>query len=285
VRAVNEVGPGPWGASIRVAPFTLTNVTAQTAAPAGNVLVGWTGPAEVGAGVDHYTVYRCITTAGCTNSANWADTGLTIPAGSNSATHACGEGVSCTYKVVAVEIGTGASGAASAAASASGSTLPDAPQNLTAASGATSGSVDLAWLAPPNSGTFPVTDYVFQRSVNSGPFSANISIGGTGLSYTDTACGAGNVCTYKVAAVTASGTGSFSNTATAQGANVPGAPQNLTAAPGASLGAVNLGWQAPLDNGGRTIDQYRIERSLDGGSTWPTTFNVAGTSLSYTDTT
>ena len=38
----------------------------------------WTGPAEVGAGIDHIALYRCLTTSGCSNTANWSDTGLTI---------------------------------------------------------------------------------------------------------------------------------------------------------------------------------------------------------------
>ena len=211
VRAVNAVGPGPWGSSARIAPFAPTNVLASTAAPAGNVAIAWTGPAEGGQGIDHYTLYFCVTSSGCGSSANWQDTGVAIPAGAQTAVHNCGIDVQCTYKLSAVERNSGASGAGSASASATGSTAAGAPQNLTAASGTSIGAVNLAWSAPANAGTFPVTDYVFQRSVNNGPFSAPISTGGTTTSYVDTACGAANFCTYQVAAVTLAGTGAYSN--------------------------------------------------------------------------
>ena len=43
-------------------------------------------------------------------------------------------------------------------------------------------------------------------------------------------------------------------------------------------------WQLPTDNGGWAVTGYFVERSLDGGSTWPMSW-TQGTSLSYTDTT
>ena len=283
VRAVNAIGVGPWSSSARLTPFAVTNVVATTAAPAGNVTVTWTGPVEVGAGIDHIALYRCLTTSGCGTTANWSDTGLTITGNPQTVTHNCGQGVSCTYKVVAVGTGGAGSSASSSATAASGSTLPDAPSSLSATTSSTTiGSVDLAWTAPSTSGSFPVTDYVFQRSVNSGAYSAPISIGSTGTTYIDTACGASNICTYKVAAVTAAGTGSYSNTATAEGANTPSAPPNLTATPGTSLAAVDVAWQVPVDNGGRPITGYFLERSLNGGSTWPTSWTL-GVVLSYPD--
>ncbi len=58
---------------------------------------------------------------------------------------------------------------------------------------------------------------------------------------------------------------------------MPSAPLNLDATPGTSLGAVDLTWQAPLDNGGWPITGYFLERSLDGGATWPQTWTL-GTS-------
>ncbi|MGZ6962712.1 MAG: Ig-like domain-containing protein [Acidimicrobiia bacterium] len=284
VRAVNVIGAGPWGSSARIAPFAPTNVAAATAAPAGSVQVTWSGPAEVGQGIDHYTLYFCITSTGCSNTAHWQDTGLSIAAGATSAVHSCGIDVQCTYKVSAVERVSGASGAGSSSAAATGSTPADAPQNLTAASGTSIGAVNLAWDLPANAGTFPVADYVFQRSVNNGPFSAPISTGSTSTSHVDTACGASNFCTYQVAAVTLAGTGAYSTTATAEGANVPSAPLTLGATPGGTFGSVDLTWQAPLDNGGWPVTGYFLERSVDGGTTWPQSWTL-GTSPSYTDTT
>jgi hypothetical protein len=282
VRAVNATGAGPWSGSTRITPFAVTNVAAETVAPAGSVQVTWTGPAEVGRGISHFKLYVCHTTAGCGNAANWSDSGVSIPTGSQSATHVCGEAVQCEYRVAAVEQVTGGSGSSSASASASGSTLPDAPSALDATTGVLLGRVNLAWTAPANSGTFPVTGYVFSRSINGGPFSADIATGSTLTTYTDAGCGAGNICTYKVAAVTSAGTGSYSNTDSAQGANVPSAPQNLMATPGGALGAVDLAWDPPANDGGRPVTSYLLERSLTGGSTWLPAIPI-GTSPSYTD--
>ena len=284
IRAVNDIGPGPWSASTRIEPFAVASVGALSAAPEGTVAIGWSGPIEAGHGVDHLSLYRCLVASGCGSSGNWVDTGQVIPAGSFMTTDPCGAGVECAYRVVAVEVGTGSSGVASASASAPGSTVAQAPQSLTAASGTTLGAVDLAWSPPLDAGTFAVTDYVFSRSINSGPFSADISVGSTATTFTDTGCGAGNTCAYKVAAVTLAGTGPYSNTATAQGANVPSAPQTLAATPGGTLGAVDVTWAAPANDGGQPVTGYVLERSTDGGTTWPTSFSL-GTSLSYPDTT
>src|SRR5262249_2992566 len=130
VRAVNALGTGPWGTSVRLTPFAVTNVSAQSAAPAGNVTVTWQGPAEVGAGIDHIALYYCL--GACSNTGNWFDTGLTITGNPQTATHNCGQGVTCTYRVVAIGSGGAGSSASSAATAASGSTLPDAPTGLTA---------------------------------------------------------------------------------------------------------------------------------------------------------
>ncbi len=285
VRAINSLGNGPWGAAARLTPFAVTNVVATTAAPAGNVTIIWTGPAEAGAGVVQIALYSCLTTSGCGNTSNWSNTGIAISGNPQTVTHNCGQGVSCTYRVVAIGSGGAGSSASSATSVAAGSTLPDAPSGLTASSHPSMiGAVNLGWTVPSNSGSFPVSDYVFQRSVNSGPFSAPISTGSTSLTYTDSGCGASNSCTYQVAAVTSAGTGSYSNTATAEGANVPSAPLNLQSSQGVSLGSVNLTWQAPLDNGGNAVMNYFVERSFDGGSTYPFSTSV-GNVLSYTDLT
>ncbi|HVJ98091.1 MAG TPA: Ig-like domain-containing protein, partial [Acidimicrobiia bacterium] len=282
VRAVNAIGPSGWGPATPVTPSAPTNVSAETAAPAGNVTVTWDTPALTGFGLDHYTLYKCVTSTGCGNAANWVDTGLVIPGTATSATAACGAGIECAFRVVATEWLTGFLSVPSASAQTSGSTLASAPQNLTAASDTTTlGQVNLDWDAPLDAGTFPVDDYVVTRSVNGGPFSAPFSVG-TATNYADTACGAGNMCTYTVSAHTASGTGPESNSATAQGANVPSAPQNLLATAGGSFGAVDLLWQAPANDGGRPITSYTVERSLDGGSTWPYSFTTGSVSASDT---
>ena len=50
------------------------------------------------------------------------------------------------------------------------------------------------------------------------------------------------------------------------------------------MGSVFLQWVAPSGNGGHAITGYTLQRSIDGGSTWPTSFSL-GTGTSYTDAT
>ena len=47
---------------------------------------------------------------------------------------------------------------------------------------------------------------------------------------------------------------------------MPSAPQNLDATSGTTLGAVDVTWQAPLDDGGWPVTGYFLERSLNGGT-------------------
>ena len=158
VRAINSLGNGPWSSAARLTPFAVTNVIAATAAPAGNVTITWSGPAEAGAGVVQMALYSCLTTAGCGNTANWSNTGIAISGNPQTVTHNCGQGVSCTYRVVAIGSGGAGSSASSATSVAAGSTLPGAPSGLTAASHPTTiGAVNLGWVAPANAGSFPVT--------------------------------------------------------------------------------------------------------------------------------
>lgn len=284
VRAVNAKGSGPWGNSARITPFGVNYLAATPSTTAGYVDLSWSGPAESGYGIDYFVLYSCVTSTGCTNSANWSDTGVAIGPTDQSASDDCGSGVSCTYRIAAYMVNSVVSGPASSSAVATGSALPDAPENFVAVSGNTLGAVVLTWSAPLNTGQFQITNYVFTRSINAGTQSAPISTDTTGTSFTDTGCGPGNTCTYTLAAVTAVGTGERTDPAVADGANVPSAPLALAATPGSALGVVDVDWQAPTDDGGRSVTNYLLERSKDGGSTWTQSWST-GTSLSYSDTT
>ena len=64
----------------------------------------------------------------------------------------------------------------------------------------------------------------------------------------------------------------------------PQPPTSLTAT-AVSPSQINLSWSAPSSNGGSPITGYKIERSLDGGSTWSTLVtNTGSSSTTYSDT-
>ncbi len=66
-------------------------------------------------------------------------------------------------------------------------------------------------------------------------------------------------------------------------ASAPGSPTGLSATSTSST-QVNLSWTAPSNNGGSPVTGYKIERSLDGGSTWSTVTNTGSTATAYSDT-
>ncbi|CUR52255.1 putative spherulin 4 [Nitrosotalea devaniterrae] len=64
----------------------------------------------------------------------------------------------------------------------------------------------------------------------------------------------------------------------------PSAPTGL-AATATSSSQINLSWTAPSNNGGSAITGYKIERSLDNGSTWNTIVSNTGSVLTtYSNT-
>ena len=283
LRSVNSFGQSVWTSPAFIAPFAVTDVTATTIPADGDLTVTWDGPVEGGAGVASVELLVCTTS--CNSSASWSDSGVSIPANAQSATQHCGGEVSCTYRVQVTDA-AGHLSPISTSSTATAAALPTAPQNLAAVTSATTtlGAVDLTWQAPLDTGGFPVTGYTIERSTDGGAtFPDSISVGNV-LAYTDAGCGGSVLCTYHVASVTAVGQGPFSNLAQATGSNVPSAPQTLTAAtPTAGIGSVFVQWVAPTSNGGHAITGYALQRSTDGGSTYPTTINL-GTGTSYTDT-
>src|SRR2546426_99209 len=155
--------------------------------------------------------------------------------------------------------------------------IPSAPQNLQATSG--TGNVTLSWQAPSNNGGSPITNYKIYRSSSSGTEGLLITIGNV-TSYTNTGLASGHTYFYKVTAVNSIGTSPQSNEASATTLTMPSAPQNLQATAG--TGNVTLSWQAPSNNGGSPITNYKIYRSISSGT--ETLLTTVGNVTSYTNT-
>ena len=64
---------------------------------------------------------------------------------------------------------------------------------------------------------------------------------------------------------------------------VPGEPRNLTAVADGPT-AINLEWDEPSSNGGRSITGYLVEVSTDAGATWSDLVRIRTTDTSYSDT-
>ncbi|MFP4545569.1 MAG: fibronectin type III domain-containing protein, partial [Methanomassiliicoccales archaeon] len=157
--------------------------------------------------------------------------------------------------------------------------VPTAPQNL--AADADDGKVSLTWNAPSDDGGASITDYRIYRGTSSGQLSHHTTTGST--SYTDSSVTNGQKYYYKVSAVNSEGEGPKSSevSATPESADQdtePSAPQDLTAS--SSDGKVSLSWNAPSDDGGASITDYRIYRGTSSGQL---SHHTTTGSTSYTD--
>ena len=153
-------------------------------------------------------------------------------------------------------------------------TVPGAPIGVTAASG--NAQADVSWTAPLDNGGSGITGYVLQYSGNGGstwtpqpPTAATSGGPVTGLSN-------GTEYIFRVAAVNAVGTSTFTQSNAVTPATVPGAPAGVTAVRGNTQADVS--WTAPLDNGGSGITGYVLQYSGNGGSTWTPQPPTAATS-------
>src|SRR5437879_3313675 len=166
----------------------------------------------------------------------------------------------------------------------SNATPPSAPTNLSATA-VSSSQINLIWTAPANNGGSPITGYMIERSTDGGATWSTIvpNTGTAATTYSNTGLSPSTTYTYRVSAINGIGTSSPSNTASATTSGVsatpPSAPQNLQATGGTS--SVTLSWQAPGNNGGSPITNYKIYRSSSSGTEGFLT--TVGNVTSYTD--
>ena len=265
VRAVNDAGPGEWSAvvSATTVPDAPENVSA-TASGTSRIDVSWTAPEgevtgyEVEWSADGETGWTGVDPAHGGTETGYGDTGLD-------------GGTTRHYRVRAVnDAGTGEWSAV-----VSATTVPDAPENVSAtASGASR--IDVSWTAPEGE----VTGYEVEWSADgeTGWTGVDPAHGGTGTEYGDTGLDGGTTRHYRVRAVNDAGTGEWS--AVVSATTVPDAPENVSAtASGASR--IDVSWTAPEGE----VTGYEVEWSADGETGW-TGVDPAhgGTGTEYGDT-
>lgn len=171
-----------------------------------------------------------------------------------------------------------------AAALANGT--PTAPAQVTGLSGdAGNTQVVLTWSAPSNGGS-AITDYTIQWRTTAGPGSWNTFSHTPGTATTRAVTGLTNGTSYdfRVAAVNAIGTGSYSSTvsATPSTATAPGQVTALIPTPGNTQ--VALTWTAP-STGGSAITDYVVQyRTTAGPGAWNTFSDGTSTATAATVT-
>ena len=131
-----------------------------------------------------------------------------------------------------------------------------APQNLSWVPG--DEQVTLSWDAPSSDGGAAITRYEYAIDASGTWIDAGLDLQETVTGLTN-----GQPYTFAVRAVNAAGDGP-ATTVTATPVTTPGAPQNLSWAPGDEQ--VTLSWDAPSSDGGAAITRY--EYAIDDSGTW-----------------
>ena len=254
VRAVNDVGEGE-AATASATPATVPGAPVNlTAVPDDRQMkLTWEAPADDG-GSEVFATYEYSYHP--VGKEEEAQAGL-----SGSLTLILRELTNGTEYLFMVRaenaVGTGAWATATATVAA----LPDPPQNLAATP--SDGQMTLTWEAPASDGGAAIARYDHSYHKVRGGGVTEVT-GDLSLTATVTGLANGTEYNFLVWAVNSTGAGQW---AIVRGtpADIPGAPQNLTATP--YNGLVVLDWEAPASDGGAAIEHY--EYRYAAGSSVP----------------
>ena len=210
VAAINSVGTGPWSpaSGIYLRSGLPTEPVLSAAVTPGNAQASlqWCCSSPQGSAITGYSI-KASADAGATWGVALANTGSTALSGTVTGLT---NGRSYVFQVAAINAnGTGTWSATSNAATPTGP--PDAVTWGTATAGASQ--VQLTWVAPANNGGSALTAYSIQSSTNGGStWSAPVpNTGNTSTNATITGLSNGTAYVFRVAALSALGTGAWSS--------------------------------------------------------------------------
>jgi titin len=274
VKATNGVGPGAdSAASSAITPRTVPGAPTSVTGTPGNTTVDltWTAPASNGGSpITGYSVTPYIGIVAQSDRVfSSAATTQTITGLTN--------GTSYTFKVRATNAaGTGTDSGASLAVTPR--SLPGAPTGVSGSPGNTT--VALSWTAPASDGGSAITGYRVTPFIGA-TAQTSVVFNSTATSQTITGLSNGTAYTFKVAAMTAGGTGTDSTASSAiTPRTVPGAPTAVTGTAGNTV--VDLSWTAPGSNGGAAITGYTVTPFIGATAQTPVVFNSTATAQTIT---
>ena len=277
VTATTAIGDGTASsASDAVTPVTTpgTPTAVAGAADDASVVVTWTAPTDNGgSAITDYTV-ESSSDSGTTWTAFSHDASTTASLRVTGLTN----GTAYTFRVSAVNaVGTGT---ASATASATPVTTPTAATSVAGTAGDTQ--VTLTWTAPTDNGGSAITDYTVESSSDSTTWTTFADGTSTTASATVTGLTNGTSYTFRISPVNAQGTGTASTASAAVvPVTTPGVPTAVAATADGTTATVT--WTAPTVTGGTAITGYKVEQTVDDGTTWATaTADTASTAATAT---
>jgi hypothetical protein len=267
VSAINAIGTSnPSEFSNPVKPFTVPSAPSivslvRLAGSGVAITVTWSAPASNGGSpIIQYDIYYSGN-----GGSSWSI--KTVP-GDTLSTIVDGliQGQPTIFKIVAINA-AGAGTFSSNSNPITPATIPATPTIQSTTIG--DSQLTLAWAAPVSDGGTSIIDYIVQYSTDFSNWTTFND--GTSTSTSATITGLTNGTTYflRVAAVNAVGAGQYSSLSSlAYGTpgTVPGSPTAIQATAGDS--SASLTWIAPTSNGGYAITEYRIQYSINGGSSW-----------------
>jgi len=253
----------PSGVSASITPIAAPAAPTALSAVRGaaQVVVSWTAPVLTdGSTISDYVVQY---------SSNGGTYWVTFADGESSEATATVSGLkngtAYVFRVAGVN-GAGVGAYSTASAPSTPMASPTAPPQVSGTPGV--GEVRVAWTIPASNGGALITDYAVEFSSNGGttwvPFNDAVTAVTTTVV---TGLTNGTAYMFRVAAVTAFGTGEFSApSALVTPRTTPGAPSDVTATAGNA--SVALSWTAPAVTGGAAVTDYIISFSSNGGVTW-----------------
>ena len=209
IAAVNSIGTGNYSTTIdatTTVPDAPTNLRATVVSEM-EINLSWDAPSEDGGSA--ITGYDLEFSAD--GNGSWTDLTTSVTTTSFSDNTGLTVGSTRHYRVAAINnVGTGEYSTTTDAMLM----VPGVPTNLTATA-VSETQINLSWDAPSEDGGSAITGYDLEFSANGNEPWIDLTTSGTTTSFDDTGLTAGNTRHYRVAAINAVGTGTYSEEASA----------------------------------------------------------------------